>query len=230
MFKYLNIKNINKRYLNINYFLLYIFILLIKSRIIFCNSCKENNIITNTECFNNIIIFNDKSYRAGNFAKNKNGDMIVEYSSDSSRLFYGLKKDKTYYFSGESHTKVIGNIDNDEGVTARYESKNLFVSLEDDINKNTEYLFSVSSYISLTELHDLENNEYIVRKTENFIGNKIFSYQFQLLEAQIDNKNIYFCLYTNGTNDEGTNYSIKKFGFTSFELNSYDDITTFIYI
>ena len=94
MFKYLNIKNINKRYFNLNYFLLYIFILLIKSRIIFCNSCKDNNIITNTECFNNIIIFNDKSYRAGNFAKNKNGDMIVEYSSDSSRLFYGLKKIK----------------------------------------------------------------------------------------------------------------------------------------
>ena len=75
----------------------------------------------------------------------------------------------------------------------------------------------------------MENNEYIVRKTENFIGNKIFSYQFQLLETQIDSKNIYFCLYTNGTNDENTNYSIKKFGFTSFELNSYDDITTFTY-
>ena len=60
------------------------------------NSCPNNIYLTNINCFNNIITF-PKNFRAGQFATNKNGDMIIEYSNDNKdkvyqRLFFGLKK------------------------------------------------------------------------------------------------------------------------------------------
>ena len=48
-----------------------------KIKISYCESCKSNNTIANTECFNNLLIFNDKKYRSGGFAKNKNGDFVI---------------------------------------------------------------------------------------------------------------------------------------------------------
>ena len=42
--------------------------------------CITDMYIEENECFNEIITINleDKNYRAGHFALNKNGDMIVE--------------------------------------------------------------------------------------------------------------------------------------------------------
>ena len=83
------------------------FYILIKIRIIHCNFCKENNAISNTDCFNNIIIFDDKKYRAGHHAINKDGDIIIEYSAQASRLFFGLKNNGLYYFGDNTPTQVI---------------------------------------------------------------------------------------------------------------------------
>ena len=215
---YLNIK-----ILTFNYF---ISILLFVSQLRFAynESCKTDNSISNSECFNNLIKFSDKRYRAGSFAKNKNGDIIIEYAAYSSRLFYGLRNDGKYYFNNESSIKVIENINSDDGCTDRWESENIFVSLEDDINKDNQYLLSISTYQTLAELYNFQNDNYVVRKTENFIGNEIYSFQFSLLETQIDNKNIYFCIYTHLNGTEGNLYTIKKFGFTNFSLTSYHDI------
>ena len=109
----------------------------------------------------------------------------------------------------------------------RYESKNIFVSLKDDINKENQYLFSVSSYKTLTELNDINFDNYLVRirNTTEFIGNEIFSYQFQILEAQISNQIIYFCLYIHAnSSEEGIYLTIEKFAFQTFSLDSYDNI------
>ena len=195
MTKPLNILIIKYQNIFKQYFYIFTIIFFIQIKYYSCDNCKTNNIITNTGCFNNILIFNSKTYRAGHFAKNKKGDIIIEYSIDSSRLFFGLKQNGEYYFSGETHTKEIENIGSDDGASNRYESNNIFVSLEDDINKNNEYLFSTSSYGSLTELLDLDNSNYKVRKTENFMGYEIFSFQFPILETTYNNKNIYFCAY-----------------------------------
>ena len=61
---------------------------------------KSNNAITNTDCFNNIKIFemDGKYYRSGHFAINTKGDLIIEYSYEQFRLFYGLKKIGNYFF------------------------------------------------------------------------------------------------------------------------------------
>ena len=127
--------------------------------------CRSGFLVEeNTDCFNQVLYFNqtNRSYRSGHFALNKNGDMIVEYSSDQYRLFYGLKKNGEFYF--ENFTKEIEiKIDYDFqyglSTSDRYEAINSFVSLSDDTNKEKEYLLSISSYLTILELHDLETDE-----------------------------------------------------------------------
>ena len=68
---------------------------------IYCqDTCSKNAPIMDDICFNNLLMFKNKEYQEGNFAIDKNGNLIVEfYENDeneevsSSRLFYGLKKD-----------------------------------------------------------------------------------------------------------------------------------------
>ena len=76
----------------------------------YCSQCSKDNKIYNKTCFNDVIIFNNKKYRAGHFVTYKNGDMIAEFYDDGdssdgfSRIFYGLKKDGRYYFPNNSAT------------------------------------------------------------------------------------------------------------------------------
>ena len=90
-------------------------------------------------------------------------------------------------------------------IIGRYECINEFVYLKTDSNKEKQYLFSISSFLSLTEIHDIENNSYKQWITTDFLGitNKhryIFSYRFSLLELN----NVYFCVYVQyeGTNEK----------------------------
>ena len=62
------------------YFIFFIFIIL------------EISLFHSYYTLKNYIILNSNNYRAGSFAFNANGDMIIEYSYNNSRLFYGLKK------------------------------------------------------------------------------------------------------------------------------------------
>ena len=48
-------------------------------------SCKDNKVITNTDCFTNVLIFNNKNWRAGHSALNKDGVFILEFSRDSGK-------------------------------------------------------------------------------------------------------------------------------------------------
>ena len=93
------------------------------------------SLISLTYCLQNLngmIVFNASShYRAGNFAINKNNDMLIEYSYQDKRLFYGMKQNGRYYFNDTngdpSPTKEI-TIENNEdsSIFQRYESKNIF--------------------------------------------------------------------------------------------------------
>ena len=67
-------------------------------KLLYSQNCKNNMTINiDNTCFNEIILFNNKNYRAGHFAINSKGDMVVEYSDGHSRLFYGLKKDGRFF-------------------------------------------------------------------------------------------------------------------------------------
>ena len=150
-----------------------------------CNICHSSTPITNTDCFNEVIYFNEsgKFYRAGHFATNKNGDLIIEYSGDGPsdyRLFYAFKKNGRGYFDDnyikEKQIVKSGNYN------ARYEARNIFVHLHENYDK--EYLFSTSAYAAVVELHDLDNDQYLVSDTETFLGKRIFSYIYNILETK----------------------------------------------
>ena len=78
--------------------------------------------------------------------------MIIEYSNDydgllNKRLFYAIKKNWIYFFSdGKAYKKKeVNNPENTRNINARYEVRNIFVSLENDISKEKEYLFSTTA-------------------------------------------------------------------------------------
>ena len=181
-------------------------------------TCTKDGSIDNTNCFTDIKIFgnDNKYYRAGHFASNKNGDMVIEYSYLQYRLFFGLKNDGKYLYPEETKEIEIINSNIDPDIIRRYESVNCFVSLRDDINKAKEYLMSLSSWITLFELHDLENNEYNIYPTTLFFDFQYgtYSYVFQILEAKINDINTYFCIYK--LNDPDL-IQIKKFILTNFD-------------
>ena len=73
----------------------------------------QNDMTINVDinCFNKIMQFNSKNYRAGHFAINNKGDMVVEYSDEHSRLFYGFKNNGRYYFETENNIKEINYLE-----------------------------------------------------------------------------------------------------------------------
>ena len=208
------------------------------------SSCTNGDKITDTNCFNNLIIIKN-FYRAGQFVTDKKGNMFILYSNDEDgntgkRLFYGLKNNGRNYFANENAHKEI-QTNSDEGVNARYESRIALISLESDTNQNKQYLFSTSAYeLSITELYDIGENDIskVVKKTITFWNIiDIFSYQYSLMK--IPNQNIYFCAFTqhetykvkvkerNANNEEvevdkdhSQTFTIVKFGLTSFDLSN----------
>jgi hypothetical protein len=198
--------------------------------ILYCDGCYNNVLLTDTSCFNNVLIFNSKKYRAGHFVTYKNGDMIVEFSDDGNdankdgyaRIFYGLKKNGRYFFPNESPTREIINIGKIDNARGRYESLNQIVVAKNDINRDNEYLFSTSSYDSLTELHNMNTNEYVYAKTTTFLGKLIFSFRYSMVEVKYNNEIFYFIGFTHSNpNQNGDLIDIQKIGFKSFSLTDY---------
>jgi len=159
-----------------------------------------------------ILEFNSHKYRAGHFAFDSNGNMIIEYSKDNYRLFYGLKKDGKYYFGDETPTKEI-QIDNNGNDAKRYESKNIFVTNNNDNTK--QYLFSIGTSITVSELHDLDEGQYKFKSTSELLGHEIFSYIFSLLELDNSNNQKEYLI----TYSSDKKYMIKKLSFSDFSLS-----------
>ena len=246
-------KNLNQLYnkrLKIITFYITFILFLSNLKIVDCqNPCSEAS-IKDTECFNNVLFFNNKKYKAGNFATNKNGDIIIEFSEDdgitSSRLFYGLTKDGEYFFSNQpSFTKEIDiNIDEIYDDFCLYEgdciynSLNLFISLKNNPNKDNQYLFSINSYYSTVELFDIndnnKNNKYFVWNFNDFF--KIneedynFLYDYVLYEVNKDNTYLIIIIPKIGIYDYMVDISfIKKFRFQSFDKRAYEEINSISY-
>ena len=155
---------------------IFIFPFLLSNNLICCDGCEKNSDLTDkTNCFNDVITFDHKHWRAGHAATNKKGEVIVEFSpneeTSTSRLYYGLKKNGRYYFPGEPVYKQVDEMlcqDCTDNYRGRYESRVLFVSLDDDTQKEKQYFFSMSSYHSLVELFDIENFTYYAWNTLKF--------------------------------------------------------------
>ena len=184
-----------KTKINLNVLIYIIITFIFNLKLFTCRNCNLVNELDDSECFN-ILLINSSTYRAGHFAKNKAGDVIVEYSSENQRLFYGLQENGKYYFENDSHFKIknVTKIDISGKIfEGRYESYNIFISTKNDINKTKEYLFSLSSYKTLLEIFDIENDLIFNNVTQIVFQNGIFSYQFALFGSTIGNINTYIC-------------------------------------
>ena len=223
-YKYYKVHNRNQIIIKV----CFCFILLTQISISICDSiCSSGTSLDDLGCFNNVIKFNHLNYRAGHFATKKNSDLVIEYSGHppyTKRLFYGLKKNGRGLFNdGYIREKNL------TGNYGRYESRNLFISLKDDTNREKEYLFSTSSYQSLTELHDLENDNYVCKYSDVFNGKRIFSFVYSLFKTNLDNYNFLFFTSPVGDNPESEDGSlvvIKKFALKNFGLDDYENNQT----
>ena len=216
------------------------------------NSCFNKPYIDNYECFNNIIIFNQKKYQLNNFAANKNGDILIQYneynnydSENSSRLFYGLTKNGSYFFSNKSSFSHEFNISVDEEILEDsdflnlykiQDSKSMFISIKNDINKKSQYLFSINSYNSLVELYDLNNNNnnYIVWSFNKFFNldsdDYYFPFEYELFELKEKSEYIIAFIPSYNVYEDITDVDfIKKFIFKSFDNNAYEELKSINY-
>ena len=159
----------------------------------------------------NILIFNSSHYISGHSAFTSNGDMIIEYTYENKRLFYGLKKNGKNYFDGNGENNSTKMITIEETDNECYQARNIFISLIDS-DENKQYLFSVSSKSNTLELFDLEINEYQIKKSSNFLGYNLNCNSFSLIS--LPNTNQYLISYLTMS----TSF-IKILSFSDFQLN-----------
>ena len=220
-------------------FFFILILLIIQINLYYSSSCSVSENFVNVNCFNDIIKINNKKYRSGQISTNKYNQVSVEYSDDTpgnSRLFYSLKENGRGFYENEETIKEITLTSDQElyfephkktyKIVGRYECINDFIYLKSDTARTKQYLFSISSFPSLTELHDIENDSYQQWVTTDFFDiaerkRFIFSYRFSLIEWK--NTGVYFLAYVQyeGTNDKNEDYSVSySLSRFSFKKNS----------
>ena len=160
---------------------LFIMLFLAQLKSFLLSNCKKEDDFNSKTCFNDIIKLDNKKYRAGQLCTNEKDDLIVEYSDISpgnSRLFYALKENGRGFFLNGSPIKEITM--SGAEIINRYESINAFISLESDTKKEKQYLLSISSDKSLTEIHDMEEGTYQQWLTTDFLNIEENRYIFTL--------------------------------------------------
>ena len=221
----------NATYKNI-FFIITLFLIHIKlyNSAVMTSCIAQDNFNTKT-CFNDIIEFSDKKYRAGQILTNKDNVTTIMFSDDSpgdSRLLYSLGENgRGFFYDNETVIKVL-TLTSDQykdkiHIIGRYECLNEFVYLKDDTKREKQYRISISSYLSLTELYDVEGGAHQQWVTPEFLGisdwkRYVFSYRFSLFEWK--NTSVYFCVYVQykGTDNNKQDYSV-SYTITRFRLN-----------
>ena len=214
--------------MKLNLFKLFFLYLIYLDQNTICQTCVSITSITDSQCFTNIIYFNLKNrhYRAGHFAMSSKGDIIIEYSYHQYRLFYGLRGNGTLYFEEETKEIEIKSNTIDSSKLKRYESVNFFAFSMDDINKENEFLISISSYVTILELYDFQNDRNSILEATTFVDKPagIYSYIFQVFEAKLNSQMHYFCIYIYKIGNNSGQYRYKlailKFRLFSFDLNA----------
>ena len=157
----------------------------------------------------------------------------------SKRLFYGIKKNGRYFFPGEPVYREIDitdkNTTSNTDNLGRFESYNLFIHTQKEEEKDKQYLFSISSYESLVELHDIESGEYHTVQTKTFYNERrIFSYQYSIFEIEKSNTFLLAVVLSCGNKtvdskqkEFSSTNMIKKFQFNGFNSNNmYNELAS----
>ena len=213
-------------------FMIFLFFLIINLQSISSSysECQSNPTFNNKKCFNNIFKFDNKRIKPGQISTTKNDDLIIEFSEKDNpnlRSFYGLKNDGTNYFKDANgileYNLTEVNINGTEDYVGRGETNNLIISLENENNKNNQYLFSVNLYKSNIELHDLNSvtPSYYIWDPKNLfnLGNSYINLNDFFL-TEINNGTEFIIVFTIAEKIKGDLY--KYFVAKSFKLNSFN--------
>ena len=216
-------------------FILFIALILLPLHKCEYGNCNSNSNISDTStCFNELIKFS-RYDRAGQITVRNDGILLIEYSNAGDRIFYGLNTNGRGYFQNEATIKKVTNLPQKStpagNTNGRFESKNILVSFY-GTSRSTQYILSISSYHSVSEIHDIDHDDYQVWSTADFLSftdntKYFFSHQFSLIEKK--DENIYFAAYVQyrNTNDKNEAYSVSytlsRIKFTN--LNSYEILT-----
>ena len=205
------------------------------------NECKKENLIpfndgscilefcgeqNSTHGICNIILIGDKDFSYVNLANYSNGDLIVETTSlpgSSKRMFYGLKKNgreffnandlnkKTYYYSIEAKDQ-IGNDKNQ-----RLEAEIFMATINEGENKGNQYLVSIGSNSSYTELYDFNNNKIYQNQTSSFLSRQMNNIRGTVINYQLNNINYVLFGYINSYEH---NFYITKLKFNEIDIGT----------
>ena len=209
------------------------------------NTCELNPSIYNQECFNYILKFNQKDYLLNSIASNKNEDFLIQYNEYMNydelfpfRFFYGETNSRKYFFNNKSSFSSEFNIEINEDILEDVyfsniygieDSKTLFISIKDDINKKNQYLFSINAYDSLVELYDLNNSKFHIWSFIKFFkldeNDYVFPFKYEIFEIKGLSEYIITFIPEVEVKKEMLNASfIKKFKFNSFDDNAYKEL------
>ena len=180
-----------------------------------------------TQWLNKIFIFNEAHYRFINMVVNKDGDLILETSTeeiDKRRLFFRLKGNGSFYFKDENNkevmTRTIEVLDNNNEAAQRYESQAFLIRINNnDSDEKKELLVSISLYLGFMEIYDINDNNipFSKIKVTDYSYYTIFSKKGSIIGLN-DNE----CLYCYiGRKDQNTNdfyFVIDKYSFKNSNI------------
>ena len=130
----------------------------------YCNlsqkTCSVNNTIIKTQWLNNIFYLGEKHFRYISFVITPYGDLFLassSYPSSSSRIFYGIKKDGSQFFTinGEKNYKLVKNTSLTGSKESKYEAELGFIKTNDE--SNSEYLIWIGKSKTYTEFLNYNN-------------------------------------------------------------------------
>lgn len=185
------------------------------------SNCNEGDSLKTATCFNNLITFNN--YRAGQFEKDKNGNLFLLYSNSQEtkkRLFYGITNEGWNYFENDK-TKEI-EISSEGSAEKREESRIIFVTS----SSGGQYLLSTSAgdpSSTLVEYYNIGKDAIssFSKATQSLFSDigsdTITSSQYSLFRLPSENK--YFIAFA-----QSNKIIIIKFKFNGENLNNYYSI------
>ena len=183
-------------------------------------TCVIVDQIVKTQWLNDIIWIGEQNFRYINFAKNTNGDMVVETTSfpaSEKRLFYGIYKDGNPFFKDNNFFNSISVQDQTGNKNkGRYEGEIFFFKINDN-----EFLVSIGKNSQYVEVYDFDNKQvWYQTPSYSLFGKVITGLSGAVIIYELNENGIstYYLIFGFISN---SNFCLKKMNSLSTSLNEF---------
>lgn len=185
--------------------------------------CTVENDIIKTQWFTSFINFTEEDYLYTLITTTENGDVIASSTRyeepNTSKYYYGLKKNGRPYFNNNGEESSIKKIESD---TIRYEGNIFGIKLKGN-NNNKEYIIGFGIYEAYFELYDFDNNMIYKKPGTNFF-NTYYNYFHSAAILKIEGKDNYYIIGIIEKNENNYYFNLMKLQFTSPDITTYSPI------